>query len=197
MHGIANGVYWLAGALPGNLGERFHGGNSKQHCGGEYREPTPDECLGILAKHLRISEAEARDLRDRFLEASATLVRTNEDTAKAEARAKLAADKAGAALQAMKDRIETLAALACGGPEGFDAARTKALDEFDAFLRAQVENLAAAKAARDTLAIQIEVRKAAKALVHDDFAAFVAARADRMKAEAEACIAKHGLRVFE
>lgn len=58
MYAEANGWYWLAGAL-GGMGERFHGGNSKGQHGGEYREPTPDECLAIFAKHCRINIAEA------------------------------------------------------------------------------------------------------------------------------------------
>lgn len=70
MHAVENGWYWLAGAVPGNFGERFHGGNSKmQHWkdNGEfdgYREPTPEECVKILAKHLRISFDEARKLTE-------------------------------------------------------------------------------------------------------------------------------------
>lgn len=71
MHAAANGWYWLAGAL-GGAGERFHGGNSKiQHWedDGEfdgYREPTPDECLRIFAKHLRIPMERADIIRTAF-----------------------------------------------------------------------------------------------------------------------------------
>lgn len=55
MHAAENGWYWLQGALPAYMQGEFHGGNSKGHHGGEYRAPTPDECLAILAEHLRIN----------------------------------------------------------------------------------------------------------------------------------------------
>jgi len=70
MHAVENGWYWLAGAVDGHHGERYHGGNSKmQHWkdDGEfdgYREPTPEECLKFLAKHLRITLDEARKLTE-------------------------------------------------------------------------------------------------------------------------------------
>lgn len=51
MHAEANGYYWLAGAV-GGLGEQYHGDKS------------PDECLQILADHLRISLDEARAIAD-------------------------------------------------------------------------------------------------------------------------------------
>lgn len=72
-----NGWYKLAGALPENAGEKYHVGNSERHYPkppgaprrGEwgttdYRKPTPDECLDILAEHLRITPEAARGLRD-------------------------------------------------------------------------------------------------------------------------------------
>ena len=65
MHTDANGWYWFAGAL-GGLTERYHGGNSKGHHGGEYRNPTPDECLEIFARHVRITPALADELRRSF-----------------------------------------------------------------------------------------------------------------------------------
>jgi len=70
MHAFANGWYWLAAAVEGHHGERYHAGNSKmQHWkdDGEfdgYREPTSEECLQILAKHLRITVDEARKLTE-------------------------------------------------------------------------------------------------------------------------------------
>lgn len=52
----ANGWYWMAGALPNGAGEKYHGGKDK----------SPDECLAILASHLRIplgSKEEAETAR--------------------------------------------------------------------------------------------------------------------------------------
>lgn len=63
MHAEANGWYWLAGAL-GGAGERCHGGNSKGNHGGEYREPTPTECLEVFRKLYRIDWFRARLLLD-------------------------------------------------------------------------------------------------------------------------------------
>lgn len=59
-HAAENGYYWLAGAAPlasypHGLGERYHGGTDKN----------ADECLRILADHLRISEREALDITAR------------------------------------------------------------------------------------------------------------------------------------
>lgn len=73
-HAIANGWYWMAGAL-GGAGEDFHGGNSKQNfpvtppadkpwANTEYRDPTADESLAIFAKHARIDIDAATILRD-------------------------------------------------------------------------------------------------------------------------------------
>jgi hypothetical protein len=75
MHGEGNGWYFMAGAL-GGAGERYHGGNSeRQHWKGEgkkefdgYRFSTPDECLVILADHLRVSVEECAALRVRLLD---------------------------------------------------------------------------------------------------------------------------------
>jgi hypothetical protein len=74
MHGEGNGWYFMAGAL-GGAGERYHGGNSeRQHWKGEgkkefdgYRFSTPDECLVILAEHLRVSVEECAALRERLV----------------------------------------------------------------------------------------------------------------------------------
>jgi hypothetical protein len=48
MHAEANGFYWLAGCVTGGLGEDYHGGSGRG-------AKTPDECLAILAKHLRLN----------------------------------------------------------------------------------------------------------------------------------------------
>lgn len=70
LHAVANGWYWLAGAVEGHFGERYHGGNSKmQHWGEDeqfdgYRVSTRDECLSILARHLRIDKSEAERLSE-------------------------------------------------------------------------------------------------------------------------------------
>lgn len=77
MHAEANSWYNLAGALPDNAGQRYHVGNSERHFpkpegaprrgswdNTDYRKPTESECLGILADHLRITLAEASELRD-------------------------------------------------------------------------------------------------------------------------------------
>jgi hypothetical protein len=53
MHGYANGWYWLAGALDG-LGDRYHGDSDK------HQRRTPEECIKILADHLRMDVAGAR-----------------------------------------------------------------------------------------------------------------------------------------
>ena len=72
-HAEANGWYDLAGALPGNAGEKYHAGNSKRHFPKpegaprehewdttDYREPTPEECLQIFADHARVDIEMAR-----------------------------------------------------------------------------------------------------------------------------------------
>jgi hypothetical protein len=70
-HVEANGWYWIAGAL-GGMGEQFHGGNSQQHFPKiaidpkkpwdmpDYRNPPPEECIGIFAKHIRVSYETAK-----------------------------------------------------------------------------------------------------------------------------------------
>lgn len=73
-HAIANGWYWMAGALGGG-GERYHGGNQmmsfpvtppagRPWANSEYRNPTADETLAIFAKHARIDIYAATILRD-------------------------------------------------------------------------------------------------------------------------------------
>lgn len=73
-HGVANAWYWMAGAL-GGAGERYHGGNTelnwpceppadKPWKTTEYRKGTPDEVLGIFAKHVRVSLDEAKAIRE-------------------------------------------------------------------------------------------------------------------------------------
>ncbi len=54
MHAEANGWYWLAGAA-GGLQQQFHGGNSN---------PPRDreQCIAILADHVRVSVEQARAL---------------------------------------------------------------------------------------------------------------------------------------
>lgn len=69
MHAEANGWYWMAGAL-GGAGERYHGGNAECQQWNDdgtfagYRASTPDECLKIYAKHVRVPIAEAQNFRD-------------------------------------------------------------------------------------------------------------------------------------
>lgn len=63
MHAEANGWYDLAGYY-GGAGQEYYRGNSKGHFGGEYRFPTPDECLQIFADHVRVPPARARELAD-------------------------------------------------------------------------------------------------------------------------------------
>ena len=58
MHAEGNGYYWLAGAV-GGLGERYHGGSDK----------TVNDCLRILADHLRISLDEAEQIANKVGEA--------------------------------------------------------------------------------------------------------------------------------
>lgn len=54
-----NGWYWLAGAL-GGAGERYHGGNRETYG----KDP---DCLGIFARHCRITIEEAAAIRDDVL----------------------------------------------------------------------------------------------------------------------------------
>ena len=62
MHAEANGFYWLAGAL-GGLGERYHGGNADSR----YSAPkSPDDCLRVFAKHVRLTLDEARSVAERL-----------------------------------------------------------------------------------------------------------------------------------
>ncbi len=61
-HDGGNLRYFLAGALHENGGQRYHFGNSKGHHNGEYRFPTPAECLAVFAKHARISPTEAHNV---------------------------------------------------------------------------------------------------------------------------------------
>lgn len=64
MHGSANGWYFLSGYFDG-AGERYHYGNSKGHHRGEYRLPTPRECLETFAGHVRVSIEEAEQVAGR------------------------------------------------------------------------------------------------------------------------------------
>ncbi len=54
MHAEANGYYWLAGAV-GGLGEQYHGGSGSS-------AKNVEECLEILASHLRVNLDEARSV---------------------------------------------------------------------------------------------------------------------------------------
>lgn len=63
MYAEGNGWYWLAGYY-GGAGERYHGGNSQGHYGGQYRCPTPEECLQIFADYVRVSGEDARALAE-------------------------------------------------------------------------------------------------------------------------------------
>jgi hypothetical protein len=54
MHATANGWYWLQGAVPDTT-ERYHGGNGNP-------KRTPEQCLAVLAQHLRISLDDAAAL---------------------------------------------------------------------------------------------------------------------------------------
>lgn len=56
MHAEANGWYWLAGAA-GGLQQQYHGGNS-------FPARSPDECLAIFAKHVRLPIDQAREVID-------------------------------------------------------------------------------------------------------------------------------------
>lgn len=81
MHAEANGWYWLAGAL-GGAGERHHGGKGRDY--------TARECLAHFARHCRISELEASDIRGQVELASLPLPGRTErrwDSAKATAEA--------------------------------------------------------------------------------------------------------------
>lgn len=65
LHAEENGWYWLEGAA-GGWGSQFQGSNDKSS------GTTPKKCLKILAKHLRLPNAEAQAL----LESMGTLVKT-------------------------------------------------------------------------------------------------------------------------
>lgn len=53
MYYFENGFYWLAGAIDGNFGEKYHGG-----CDGRSKF----DCLGIFADHCRITYDEAKEI---------------------------------------------------------------------------------------------------------------------------------------
>lgn len=55
MHAAANGLYWVAGFVPGNLCQQYHGAS------GDHGK-TPEECLRIAADHLRITVYETEAL---------------------------------------------------------------------------------------------------------------------------------------
>lgn len=69
IHAEANGWYWLAGSVADGFGERYHGGTSKmQHWREDgsfdgYREPTQAESLAMFARHVRITDDDARQVR--------------------------------------------------------------------------------------------------------------------------------------
>lgn len=151
MHAESNGWYWLAGALPQNAGERYHGGNSKQNLPKpegaprrgdwdttDHREPTPDECLQFFADHVRVDIETARRLRD---------------------------------------TVESI------------WRQTRTLCESNP-LAAQVD---ASDWPEWTYA---DWTKASWAKARESFAAWIEDQKPRWKAEADACIAKHGLAVF-
>lgn len=83
MRAVENGWYWITGSIQGNFGEKYHGGNALGHYGKpygkEYRLPVADECLDMLAHHLRITR------KDAFVERAKLLDTTggNKDVAKA------------------------------------------------------------------------------------------------------------------
>lgn len=94
MHVLANGWYYLAGALPDPLGTEYHYGNSKG-APPEYRLPTKDECLAIFAEHCRIDMAEARSIADSVW---------NEATTARHSRNAIARDTLAELLNAMRPR---------------------------------------------------------------------------------------------
>lgn len=55
MYAEENGWYWFAGACYG-FAERYHGGNSNP-------KKTPDECLAVWAKHVRVDWPRAVEIR--------------------------------------------------------------------------------------------------------------------------------------
>lgn len=61
MHAEGNGFYWLAG-YGGGLGERYHGGNCSSS------PKSRDECLAVLADHVRVPLDELRRIADRMIE---------------------------------------------------------------------------------------------------------------------------------
>jgi hypothetical protein len=143
IHAESNGWYWMAGALPEHAGERYHGGNQEQHFpkpegaprrgtwdNTDYRKPTPDECLAIMADHFRITHKAASGLRDAVIE-----------WAKGGMELRRQTEKAGAAAAGVYKFLGT-----------YDWAHARR-----------------------------------------EFAKWVEAQRPRWKAEADACIAKHGL----
>lgn len=82
MHAEANAWYNLAGALPDFAGEQFHVGNTQQHFPKlhidpakpwdktDYRNPTPDEALGLFAKYVRIDSVTAAAVRQSVIDAA-------------------------------------------------------------------------------------------------------------------------------
>ncbi len=85
MHAEANGYYWLAGVV-GGLGEQYYG------------DKAPADCLRILAKHLRLTEAEAQAIADKVKAAFDAPYVNDEPTLRSSVKyAPTAQDKAKAA----------------------------------------------------------------------------------------------------
>ncbi len=80
MYAAENGWCSLAGALPNQAGAKYTAATSRRHypkpegaprCGSrdntDYRNPTPDECLEIFARHARVTVDTARELRGKLV----------------------------------------------------------------------------------------------------------------------------------
>lgn len=81
MYDVENGFYYLAGAVPGAFGQRYHSGNNERHfpkvaidpakprSTTDYRFPTHDEALQIFADYVRVPIEEAEAIRARVVAA--------------------------------------------------------------------------------------------------------------------------------
>lgn len=64
MHASANGLYLIAGFVPGNLAQEYHGANGSS-------PKTPEECKRIACDHLRITEEQVDALAAHLAEVCA------------------------------------------------------------------------------------------------------------------------------
>lgn len=179
MHGAANAWYWLAGSLPENAREQYHGGNSEQYfplpadrldssrpwITTECRKPAKDEALEIFARHVRVDVRTAEDVRDAVVVSARTSAERN-----ARDRPTIEYPPCGICGHDALDVARTVGAglglVSISDTCGCPCHQPLAVSEYDW------------QAGKRTLDVWIEEQK------------------PRWKQEAEECITRHGLKVF-